>query len=31
VLAEPFFDPIRHSARVAAVITRVGLDRRLLQ
>ena len=31
VLAEPFFDPIRHSARFAAVITRVGLDRRLLQ
>ncbi|HZI40403.1 MAG TPA: protein kinase [Gemmatimonadaceae bacterium] len=31
VLAEPFFDPIRHSPRFAAVVTRVGLDRRLLQ
>jgi serine/threonine-protein kinase len=31
VLAEPFFDPIRHSPRFAAVVARVGLDRRLLQ
>jgi hypothetical protein len=31
VLAEPFFDPIRHSARFAAVVARVGLDKRLLQ
>jgi len=31
VLVEPFFDPIRHSARFAAVVARVGLDRRLLQ
>jgi len=31
VLAEPFFDPIRHSPRFAAVVNRVGLDRRLLQ
>ena len=31
VLAEPFFDPIRHSPRFAAVVTRVGLDKRLLQ
>ena len=30
-LSEPFFDPIRHSARFAAVVARVGLDRRLLQ
>ena len=30
-LAEPFFDSIRHSARFAAVVARVGLDRRLLQ
>ena len=31
VLAEPFFDPIRHSPRFAGVIARVGLDKRLLQ
>ena len=31
VLAEPFFDPIRHSPRFAAVVARVGLDKRLLQ
>jgi serine/threonine-protein kinase len=31
VLAEPFFDPIRHSPRFAAVVARVGLDRRVLQ
>ena len=31
VLAEPFFDPIRHSPRFAAVVGRVGLDKRLLQ
>jgi serine/threonine-protein kinase len=31
VLAEPFFDPVRHSPRFAAVVARVGLDRRLLQ
>ena len=31
VLAEPFFDPIRHSPRFAAVVARVGLDRRLLR
>jgi TolB-like protein/tetratricopeptide (TPR) repeat protein len=31
VLAEPFFDPIRHSPRFAAVVSRVGLDKRLLQ
>jgi Flp pilus assembly protein TadD len=31
VLAEPFFDPIRHSPRYAAVVARVGLDKRLLQ
>ena len=31
VLAEPFFDPIRHSARFAAVVQLVGLDKRLLQ
>ncbi|HEY7235119.1 MAG TPA: protein kinase [Gemmatimonadaceae bacterium] len=30
-LAEPFFDPIRHSPRFAAVVARVGLDKRLLQ
>jgi serine/threonine-protein kinase len=29
VLAEPFFDPIRGSARFASVLDRVGLDRRL--
>ena len=27
-LAEPFFDPIRHSSRFAAVVARVGLDQR---
>jgi tetratricopeptide (TPR) repeat protein len=31
VLAEPFFDPIRHSPRFASVVARIGLDRRLLQ
>jgi serine/threonine-protein kinase len=31
VLAEPFFDPIRHSSRFAAVVQLVGLDKRLLQ
>ena len=31
VLAEPFFDPIRQSPRFAAVVARVGLDKRLLQ
>jgi TolB-like protein/tetratricopeptide (TPR) repeat protein len=31
VLAEPFFDPVRHSPRFAAVVARVGLDKRLLQ
>ena len=31
VLAEPFFDPIRHSPRFAAVVARIGLDKRLLQ
>jgi TolB-like protein/Tfp pilus assembly protein PilF len=31
VLAEPFFDPIRHSPRFAAVVARVGLDMRLLR
>jgi hypothetical protein len=31
VLSEPFFDPIRHTARFAAVVASVGLDRRLLQ
>jgi tetratricopeptide (TPR) repeat protein len=31
VLAEPFFDPIRRSPRFAAVVARVGLDKRLLQ
>lgn len=31
VLAEPFFDPVRHSSRFAAVVARVGLDKRLLQ
>ncbi len=31
VLAEPFFDPIRHSPRFAAVVARVGLDKRLTQ
>jgi hypothetical protein len=31
VLAEPFFDPIRHSPRFAGVVARVGLDKRLLQ
>ncbi len=30
-LAEPFFDPIRHSPRFAAVVARLGLDKRLLQ
>jgi serine/threonine-protein kinase len=30
-LAEPLFDPIRHSPRFAAVVARLGLDRRLLQ
>jgi tetratricopeptide (TPR) repeat protein len=30
VLAEPFFDPVRQSPRFAAVVARVGLDRRLL-
>jgi len=31
VLAEPFFDPIRQSPRFAAVVARVGLDKRLTQ
>ena len=31
VLAEPFFDSVRHSARFADVVARVGLDKRLLQ
>jgi serine/threonine-protein kinase len=31
VLAEPFFDPIRHSSRFAAVVARIGLDKRVLQ
>ena len=31
VLAEPFFDPIRKSLRFAAVVSRVGLDKRVLQ
>jgi hypothetical protein len=31
VLAEPFFDPIRRSPRLAAVVARVGLDKRVLQ
>jgi eukaryotic-like serine/threonine-protein kinase len=31
VLAEPFFDPVRHTPRFAAVVARVGLDKRLLQ
>ena len=31
VLAEPFFDPVRHSPRFAAVVARIGLDRRLVQ
>jgi tetratricopeptide (TPR) repeat protein len=31
VLAEPFFDSIRHSPRFAAVVALVGLDRRVLQ
>jgi Flp pilus assembly protein TadD len=31
VLAEPFFDPIRHSPRFAAVVARIGLDKRILQ
>jgi hypothetical protein len=30
-LAEPFFDPVRHSSRFAAVVARVGLDQRVLQ
>ena len=30
-LAEPFFDPIRHSPRFAAVVARLRLDKRLLQ
>jgi eukaryotic-like serine/threonine-protein kinase len=31
VLAEPFFDPIRHSPRFAAVVARIGLDKRVLK
>ena len=31
VLSEPFFDPIRHSPRFAAVVARIGFDKRLLQ
>jgi len=31
VLAEPFFDSIRRSPRFAAVVARVGLDKRVLQ
>jgi hypothetical protein len=31
VLAEPFFDPVRHSPRFAAVVQMVGLDRALLR
>ena len=30
-LAEPLFDPIRHSPRFATVVARIGFDRRLLQ